>query len=323
MPLQLLWQGARRQAFKTDFAWRAKPSIPAPQPRSWLASLHLQIRADSIVILSRILEHKKAELRHKQSRGYLSELKARIQDAHGPLGFATTLEATKTAGSPSLVAEVKKASPSLGLLRPEFADRFDYLEIAKRYHAHGASALSVLTDKEFFQGSFDHLREIKQAVPMPALNKEFMIDEIQFYEARAYGADAVLLIVAAIERQQLIDFYALAKGLSLDVLIETHHERELDTVLERLPEARLIGINNRDLKTFTTDLGVTFRLAKRIPKDKVIVSESGIHTRADVTRFIDTDIHAMLVGESLIRAHDIGAKVRELLGTDKESSSRA
>ena len=264
------------------------------------------------MILSRILEHKKAELRHKQSRGYLSELKAKIQDMPGPLGFGVTLEATRTGGNPSLIAEVKKASPSLGLLRPEFSDRFDYLEIAKTYHAHGASALSVLTDKDFFQGSLDYLREIKQSVPLPALNKEFMVDEIQFYEARAYGADAVLLIVAALERQQLIDFFALAKGLSLDVLLETHHEREIDTVLERLPEARLIGINNRDLKTFTTDLAVTLRLAKRIPADKLIVSESGIHQRADVVRLIEAGIHAMLIGESLIRADDIGDKIREL-----------
>lgn len=271
------------------------------------------------MILSRILEHKKAELRHKQSRGYLSELKKRIQDAPGPLGFAVTLEATRMAGSPSLIAEVKKASPSLGLLRPEFADRFDYLEIAKAYHTHGASALSVLTDKDFFQGSLDYLREIKQSVPLPALNKEFMVEEIQFYEARAYGADAVLLIVAALERQQLIDFYALARGLGLDVLIETHHERELDTVLERLPQARLIGINNRDLKTFTTNLAVTLRLAKRIPSDKLIVSESGIQQRADVVRLVEAGIHAMLVGESLIRADDIGEKIRELRGTPAPS----
>ncbi len=271
------------------------------------------------MILSRILEHKKAELRHKHSRGYLSELKAKIQDAPSPLGFAVTLEATRTAGSPSLIAEVKKASPSLGLLRPEFSDRFDYIEIAKTYHAHGAAALSVLTDKDFFQGSLDYLRTIKQSVPIPALNKEFMVDEIQFYEARANGADAVLLIVAALERQQLIDFYALAKGLSVDVLIETHHERELDTVLERLPEARLIGINNRDLKTFTTDLAVTLRLAKRIPSGKLIVSESGIHERADVVRLVEAGIHAMLVGESLIRADDIGSKIRELRGVPAPS----
>ena len=271
------------------------------------------------MILSRVLEHKRAELRRKQSRGYLSELKGRIQDAPSPLGFTTTLESTKTTGSPSLIAEVKKASPSLGLLRPEFSDRFDYIEIAKTYHVHGASALSVLTDKDFFQGSLDYLREIKQSVPIPALDKEFMVDEVQFYEARAYGADAVLLIVAALERQQLIDFYSLAKGLSLDVLIEIHHERELDTVLERLPEARLIGINNRDLKTFTTDLAVTLRLAKRIPADKLIVSESGIHQRADVVRLVEAGIHAMLVGESLIRAEDRAAKIRELRGVPAPS----
>ncbi len=271
------------------------------------------------MILSRILEHKKAEIRHKRSRGYLSELKAKIQDAPSPLGFAVTLEATRTSGSPALIAEVKKASPSLGLLRPEFSDRFDYLEIAKTYHAHGASALSVLTDKDFFQGSLEYLREIKRSVPLPVLNKEFMVDEIQFYEARACRADAVLLIVAALERQQLIDFYAFARGLSLDVLIETHHERELDRVLERIPEARLIGINNRDLKTFTTDLSITLRLAKRIPSDKLIVSESGIHQRADVAQLIEAGIHAMLVGESLIRAEDMAAKIRELRGVPAPS----
>ena len=156
---------------------------------------------------------------------------------------------------------------------------------------------------------------------MPALNKEFMVDEIQFYEARAYGADAVLLIVAALERQQLIDFYALAKGLCLDVLIETHHERELDRVLERLPDARMIGINNRDLTTFTTDLTVTLRLAKRIPPGKLIVSESGIHQRSDVMRLIEAGIHAMLVGESLICADDTAAKIHELRGAPAPSNA--
>jgi len=305
--------------FTMDSSWQATPSIPVPRLRYWLASSNLRIRVEAIVILSRILEHKKAELRHKQSRGYLSDLKAKIQDGPGPLGFTVTLDATRTAGSPALIAEVKKASPSLGLLRPEFSDRFDYLEIAKTYHAHGASALSVLTDKDFFQGSLDYLREIKQSVPLPALNKEFMVDEIQFFESRAYGADAILLIVAALERQQLIDFYALARGLGLDVLVEIHHERELDTVLERLPDARLIGINNRDLKTFTTDLAVTLRVAKRIPADKLIVSESGIHQRADVVRLIEAGIHAMLIGESLIRADDMGSKIRELRGTQAPS----
>lgn len=267
------------------------------------------------MILERILEHKKAELRHKQSRGYLAELTGRIKDLPRAMGFAVALDATQTVGSPALIAEIKKASPSLGLLRPEYGERFDYLDIARSYYAHGASALSVLTDRDFFQGSLNHLREIKQAIPLPVLNKEFMIGEVQFYEARAHGADAVLLIVAALERGQLIDFHALTTELNMDTLFEVHHERELDTVLERIPNARLIGINNRDLKTFATDLEVTLRLAKRIPDDKLIVSESGIHKRDNVTRLLEAGVHAMLVGESLIRADDIGAKIQELCGT--------
>jgi indole-3-glycerol phosphate synthase len=160
----------------------------------------------------------------------------------------------------------------------------------------------------------DDLSRVKEEVGLPVLNKEFMVGEIQFYEARAHGADAVLLIAAGLERRQLIDFFALARELSLDALVETHHERELDTVLEWLPDARLIGINNRDLRTFSTDLGVTGRLAKRVPPDKLIVSESGIHKRADVERLIEAGIHAMLIGESLLRAGDIATKVKELLG---------
>ena len=180
----------------------------------------------------------------------------------------------------------------------------------------------MLTDKDFFQGDLTYLADVKSKVGLPALNKEFMVADIQFYEARAYGADAVLLIVAGLEKRQLIDFAALAKGLSLDVLVETHHERELDIVLEWLPDVRLIGINNRDLKTFSTDLGATLRLAKRIPAGKLIVSESGIHKRDDVVRLVEAGVHAMLIGESLIRAQDIGAKIRELLGDEstKEKS---
>ena len=271
------------------------------------------------MILDRILEHKKAELRHKQSRSYLADLKAAIRDAPPTLGFAVTLDATKPEASPSLIAEVKKASPSLGLLREEFAEMFDHLGLARIYRDQGASAVSVLTDKDFFQGNLRYLKEIKQALPIPALNKEFMVGDIQFYEARAHGADAILLIVAALEKRQLIDFHALATELGMDSLFETHHERELDTVLEWIPNARMIGINNRDLKTFTTDLDITFRLAKRIPSDKLIISESGIHKRDDVVKLNEAGIHAMLIGESLIRADNTADKVRELLGTTASS----
>jgi indole-3-glycerol phosphate synthase len=254
------------------------------------------------MILDRILEHKRAEVRRKQSRGYLAELKGKIADRMPPLLFVLTLEATRKPTSPALIAEVKRASPSLGFLKEEFKDVFDPVAIAEQYRDHGASCLSVLTDEAFFHGSLQYLQSVKSKIGLPTLNKEFMVHEIQFYEARAHGADAVLLIVAALERRQLIDFYALARDLSLDVLIE---------------------INNRDLTTFMTDLNTTFRIMNRVPKDKVIVSESGIHTRDDVKRFIDTDIHAMLVGESLIRAKDIGAKVRELLGREQDASPRA
>jgi indole-3-glycerol phosphate synthase len=267
------------------------------------------------MILERILEHKKAELRHKQSRGYLAGLKAKIRDQAKPVEFGIALEATRKPNSLALVAEIKKASPSLGLLRPEFDKVFEPVRIAEAYGANGASALSVLTDRTFFQGSLDDLEAVKEKVPLPVLNKEFMVGEVQFYEARARGADCILLIVSALEKRQLEEFYALTKELGMEALLEVHHERELDLVLERLPEeARLIGINNRDLKTFSTDLGVTERLARRVPRGRIIVSESGIHKRDDVLRLVKAGAHAMLVGEALIRAEDMGAKVRELVG---------
>ena len=272
------------------------------------------------MILSRILDHKKAELRRKQNRGYLSTMKTRIADQPAPLGFIKALETGQSATAPALIAEVKKASPSQGLMRPEFKDRFDPVDIAKQYRDAGAHALSVLTDQEFFQGSLEFLASVKDSVDLPTLNKEFMVGEIQFHEARAYGADCVLLIVAGLDRIQLEDFFVLATELSLDVLIETHNEQELDTVLERIPKAKLIGMNNRDLKTFSTDLGVTERLAKRIPADKLIVSESGIHKPEDVVRIFEAGAHAMLIGESLLRAKSIEKKIRELLPISTTSS---
>lgn len=272
------------------------------------------------MILNQILEHKKAELRRKKSRDYLTNLKGKIADRSDPLGFIKALEAAYAPECPALITEVKKASPSQGLMRPEFEDRFDPVKIAETYKAHGATAVSVLTDQKFFLGRLDDLAHVKDHVGLPALNKEFMIEDVQFYEARAYGADAVLLIVAALDRIQLEDFYAIAQGLALDVMIETHNESEIDLVLERVPDAVLIGVNNRDLTTFSTDLAITERLAHRIPSDKVIVSESGIHTREDVLQIIEAGAKAMLVGESLVRANDIGAKIQDLRGTTEPKS---
>jgi len=276
------------------------------------------------MFLHRIVEYKKQEVKDKKKASYMAELKARIAQTAPPIGFYAALAGATAppligpsrhvliprGQTPRLIAEVKKASPSKGVLR----ENFDPVGIASAYYHSGASALSVLTDLAFFGGSLDTLRQIKQAVQLPALNKEFMVDELQFYEARAYGADAVLLIVAVLDRIQLIDYYHLARQeFGFDVLIEVHHERELDLVLERLPEARLIGVNNRDLTTFETSLDVTFRLAKRIPEDKVIVSESGIAAAADVRRLAEAGVRAILVGEALIISDDIEAKVRELL----------
>lgn len=277
------------------------------------------------MILDKILEHKRREVKEKKNARYLAALKTTIRDLPAPIGFYKALAAFPAqpvvgptrppaiprGETPRLIAEVKKASPSRGVICQDF----DPLVTARTYHEHGASALSVLTDREFFQGSLDHLRAIREAVPLPALNKEFMVDEIQFYEARAHLADAVLLIVAALDRPQLIDYYHLARQeFGLDVLIEVHHERELDLVLERVPEARIIGINNRDLTTFVTSLDVTVRLAGRIPAEKLIVSESGIATNDDVKRVAGAGVRAILVGESLMAAKDIGAKIKELLG---------
>lgn len=273
------------------------------------------------MILSRILDHKKSELRRKQSRGYLSSMKAKIADQSTPLGFIQSLETGRSTTAPALIAEVKKASPSQGLMRPEFKSQFDPVAIARQYKNAGAHALSVLTDQEFFQGNLEFLSSVKNDVQLPILNKEFMVGDIQFFEARAHGADCVLLIVAGLDRIQLEDFFVLATELHLDVLIETHNEQELDTVLERIPKAKLIGINNRDLKTFSTDLSVTERLSKRIPSDKLIVSESGIHQREDVVKILEAGAHAMLIGESLLRAESIEEKIRELVPLTASSKS--
>jgi len=271
------------------------------------------------MILDRILEHKTAELRRKKTRGYLTRLKGTIADRPEPLDFLNAVQEAWTPDSPALIAEVKKASPSQGVMRPEFRDRFDPVAIARTYQQYGTAAVSVLTDQDFFQGHLNNLALVKDHVGLPALNKEFIVDEVQLYESRAYGADAILLIVAAMDRVQLEDLHAIARGLALDILFETHHEREVDVVLERIPDAILIGINNRDLQTFSTNLAVTDRLARRIPSDKFILSESGIRERADVLRIAEAGARAMLVGESLLRADDVGAKIRDLRGMTQET----
>ena len=263
-------------------------------------------------ILDKIVAHKRTELEHLPDAPVsVGSLCAAIEQ-HGPRCDFIGGLLNPRRGQIGLIAEVKKASPSEGVIR----DDFDPVAIAKTYEAAGASCLSVLTDREFFQGSLDYLRAIREAVSLPLLRKDFMIDERQLPEAIEHGADAILLIVACLDDAQLAHLHRLATGAGLAALVEVHNEAELDHALAI--DARLIGVNNRDLANFTVDLGTTERLAKRLAEsggsEKVLVAESGIHTRADVERLEACGAKAILVGTALMRHPDIAAKAAELLG---------
>ncbi len=257
------------------------------------------------MILNEIVAHKKEELAGTKRRMPLSEIKARASDAEPTRGFEASLSTGNEIG---LIAEVKKASPSRGLIREDF----DPVAIATIYAKSGASCISVLTETAYFQGRLEYLDQIRKAVGIPLLRKDFIIDEYQIYEARAAGADAVLLIAACLERRQIQDLIDIADQVGIDVLAEAHTYRELDRAL--LAGASLVGINNRDLSTFTVSLQTTFDLLKDIPDGCTVVSESGIKTREDVISLQKAGVDAMLVGESLMRERDIGKKVKELLG---------
>jgi len=260
----------------------------------------------SAALLQEILATKRADLYRRKGRSQLLELKSRIGDAEPTRPFQKALEAPQ-GQVPHLIAEVKKASPSKGLLRADFRP----LEIAETYENGGASAISVLTEVHYFLGNPDYLHQIRAKVALPLLQKDFILDEFQVYEARAWGADAILLIVAHLEPSQLKDYFDLAKSLSLDVLIEIHTEKELECIIEWAP---LIGINNRDLKTFHTDLETTFRILPKIPSDRCVVSESGIASRADMAGLASAGLSAVLVGESLMISEKIEEKMNALLG---------
>lgn len=214
---------------------------------------------------------------------------------HTPRGFREQLRHAARVG-PAIIAELKKASPSKGLIRADFRPT----ELARELERAGATALSVLTDEEFFQGSLDYLQQASAATSLPCLRKDFMVDEFQFVEARAHGADAILLIVAALEQKGLTDFAHRARSLGLDVLCEVHDEGELQRALDA--GCDLIGVNNRDLKTFEVDLATALRLGEKIPSDCVRVAESGIHSGADIARLRAAGYDAFLIGESLMRA---------------------
>ncbi len=259
------------------------------------------------MILDKIIAEKKIEVDSRKGQTPMAELKARMLDAPPPLGFARRLQQNEH-GIPAVIAEVKKASPSKGLIRSDF----DPESIAKSYANAGASAISCLTDEKFFQGSLDYLRMVKNAVALPVLRKDFMIDEYQIFEARAAGADAILLIVAALEKGDIAHLMQAANELGMDSLIEVHNEREMEIALEL--DCQLIGINNRNLQTFEVTLATTSRLLPMITNGAKSVSESGIVTREDMLNLGKMGVDAVLIGEALMREDDIETKLRELIG---------
>jgi indole-3-glycerol phosphate synthase len=272
-------------------------------------------------ILARILATKREEVAEGRARFsdqvIRSHAEARLR-TDPPRGLVKALLQRQAAGQPAVIAEVKRASPSKGVLR----DPFDPVAIARSYEAAGAAALSVLTDQRYFQGSPQTLQLARAAVRLPVLRKDFIIDPWQVWEAAAMGADAILLIVAALPDPLLADLAALAQSLGLDVLVEVHDEGELERALT-LPTP-LIGVNNRDLRTFTVDLATTLRLLPRYPNDRIAVTESGVNTRDDVGRLWSAGVPAFLVGEAFMRAPDPGLALTQLFsGFDRNRAGEA
>ena len=264
---------------------------------------------DTPDILQKILQRKTEEIAERCMQTPLGELQARMTDLAAPRGFARALQQRVAAGQAAVIAEIKKASPSKGLLREDF----DPAAIAASYEKGGAGCLSVLTDVDFFQGADAYLQQARAACALPVLRKDFMIDSYQVYEARAMGADCILLIVAALDDQQLLELLQLAGELQLDALVEVHDAEEMQRALAT--PATLIGVNNRNLRTFDTSLDTTLELMKDFPEGRLLVTESGIHTRDDVQRMRSHGVHAFLVGEAFMRAEEPGEKLAELFFT--------
>jgi len=256
------------------------------------------------MILDRILAHKYREVAQQRAAMPIEQLREQALAPPPPRDF---LGALKRAQRPALIAECKKASPSRGLLRPEY----DPAQLARTYAENGAAALSALTDEKFFQGSLSDLTIAREVSGLPVLRKDFIVDCYQVYEARTVGADAVLLIVAALRPDQLLELHQQIVEWGMTPLVEVHDEAEVDIALKIDP--KLLGVNNRNLHDFTVDLQTTARLRRYIPADVMLVAESGIHTTEDVVRVRDMGADAILVGEALATASDVGAKVRELV----------
>lgn len=257
-------------------------------------------------VLEKILARKAEEVAERQGRVSLADLEARIATHSSTRGFTDAIASTVRSGNPAVIAEVKKASPSKGVIRPDF----DPALIASQYEAGGATCLSVLTDRDFFQGGEAYLEAARGACEVPVLRKDFTVDPYQVAEARAIGADAILLIVAALGDEQMQELASASDHYGLDVLVEVHDAEELGRALALPP--RLIGINNRNLRDFSTTLDTTLSLLQAIPEDRIVVTESAIHTRDDVRLMRGAGVSAFLVGEAFMRAPDPGVALREL-----------
>lgn len=259
-----------------------------------------------LTILEKIVSHKKSEVTAAKVKRSLSDLESLYSDTDKPRGFAAAMQAQAAKREPAVIAEIKKASPSKGLIRADFQPA----QHARDYAENGATCLSVLTDRDYFQGHDDYMLEARAACTLPVIRKDFIVDPYQLAESRVLGADCILLIVAALEQQQLIELADYAMELNLDVLVEVHNQSELERAL--VLKSPLLGINNRNLHTFETSLQTTLELAKSIPADKVVITESGIHSTTDVELMLENDIFGFLVGESMMRAENPGTKLKEL-----------
>lgn len=258
-------------------------------------------------VLEKILARKAEEVAERRARVSLAELEAQTKSADAPRGFANALIAQAKLKQPAVIAEVKKASPSKGVIREHFVPA----EIAASYEKGGATCLSVLTDIDYFQGSDLFLQQARAACKLPVIRKDFMVDPYQIVEARALGADCVLLIVSALDDVKMAELAAVAKSVGLDVLVEVHDGDELERALKTL-DTPLVGVNNRNLHTFEVSLETTLDLLPRIPRDRLVITESGIVNRADVELMEISDVYSFLVGETFMRAENPGAELQRL-----------
>jgi indole-3-glycerol phosphate synthase len=262
--------------------------------------------SDTPTILKKILARKQEEIAERSATVSLQQLIDRVASAPVPRGFAAALAKKLAAGESAVIAEIKKASPSKGVIREDF----DPAAIAASYARGGAACLSVLTDEDFFQGADRYLQQAREACQLPVIRKDFIIDEYQVYEARAMGADCILLIVSALSESQLNRLHEVALSLGMDVLIEVHDAAELNLALKL--DNPMVGINNRNLHSFEVSLNNTYQLLAQIPEGRIVITESGIHSREDVAAMRQQDVHAFLVGEAFMRSEEPGDRLSEM-----------